>query len=295
MQFDKPAAPFVIITPAHNEEAFIEKTIRSMINQTVRPLKWIIVNDSSTDRTAEIIEHHARHCDFVRLVHVRRSGDRNFSNKVRAFNCGLTEARELGYQYIGNLDADISLEEDYFEKLLYKFETDSHLGLAGGMVSTCIGNDFVSQDVALDSVAGAVQLFRRECFEHIGGYLALPQGGIDAAAEITARMKGWKVCTFPELRVLEHRRTGSSKASPLLARIQEGRRFYSLGYSLLFFCLRCIYRAMNRPRIVGSGAALCGFLEGMFRRNPLVLPPEIVHYLRAEQRRKLLRKLIGSR
>lgn len=285
---------YVIITPARDEETFIEKTLQSIINQTVKPVKWIVVNDNSTDRTGEIVARYAAENGLIQLISLKRSEERHFGNKVRAFNCGLSEAQGLDYRFIGNIDADISLEKDHFEKLLREFDADPKLGIAGGMVSSCIGDRFVSQNVALDSVAGAVQLFRRDCFEQIGGYLALPLGGIDAAAEIMARMKGWKVRTFPELSVLEHRRTGTAKASPLGARIREGRRFYSLGYGLVFFCLRCIYRSMEQPRIVGSGAALFGFLQGLFKRDPIVLPPEAVNYLRIEQREKLLRKL-GSR
>ena len=128
------------------------------------------------------------------------------------------------------------------------------------MVSSCIDGRFVSQDVSLDSVAGAVQLFRRECFEDIGGYLALPMGGIDAAAEIMARQCGWKVRTFPDFRVLEHRRTGTATANPLVARIREGRRLHSLGYGFMFFLMRCVRRSMEQPRVVGSLAALYGYL-----------------------------------
>lgn len=284
---------YVIITPARNEEAFIEKTIQSIINQTVKPLRWIVVNDGSTDSTAEIVAKYKSNHGFIELVNVERSGDRHFGNKVNAFNLGLEKARHIEYKFIGNLDADISLDPDYFEKLLSEFRKDHALGLAGGMVSSLTNGEFVRQDVSLDSVAGAVQLFRRMCFEQIGGYVPLPLGGIDAAAEIMARMKGWGVQTFPNLRVLEHRRTGSAKASPLGSRIREGRRLYALGYDFWFFCIRCLYRLMERPRIFGSGAALFGFLQGLFKREPLVLPTEVVHYLRAEQRGKLWRKLMG--
>lgn len=285
---------YVIITPARNEAAFIEKTIQSIINQTVKPLRWIVVNDGSTDSTAEIVARYESSHTFIELVNAERSGDRHFGNKVNAFNLGLEKARHIEYEFIGNLDADISLHPDYFERVLSEFRKDHALGLAGGMVSSLTNGEFVRQDVSLDSVAGAVQLFRRMCFEQIGGYVPLPLGGIDAAAEIMARMKGWGVRTYPELCVLEHRLTGSAKASPLGSRIREGQRLYALGYDVWFFSLRCLYRLMEQPRIIGSGAALYGFLQGLFKREPFVLPPEVVQYLRVEQRGKLRRKLTGS-
>ena len=252
MAFDQPVVPYVIITPAHNEAALIENTIRSVITQTVRPLVWVVVNDESSDDTGRIVERYASDYRFIRLINLRRSGDRHFAHKVSAFNKGFSEIQSLKYQFIGNLDADISLEKDYFESVLHEFTHDSQLGIAGGMVSSRIGDRFISQNVALDSVAGAVQLFRRECFEQIGGYLALPLGGIDAAAEITARMRGWKVRTIPTIGVLEHRRTGSSKAGPLGARVREGRRLYSLGYGLFFFVYDASTARWSRQGLQGA-------------------------------------------
>jgi len=281
---------FVIITPAHNEEAFIAKTIQSVVSQTVLPLRWVVVNDGSTDSTSRIVEQYRANHRFIVLINVGRTGGRHFGNKVNAFNTGLTQVQHLEYEYIGNLDADISICRDYYEKILHEFVRDPKLGIAGGMVSSNINGKFISQNVALDSVAGAVQLFRRECFEQIGGYLTLPLGGIDAAAEIMARMWGWKVQTFPKLSVSEYRRTGTATARPLLSRIKEGQRLYSLGYGFLFFCLRCVYRSMERPKIVGSAAALFGYVAALIRRNPKVLSIEVIQYLRAEQRAKLLRK-----
>lgn len=290
-KLDRRMASYVIITPACNEERFIEQTINSIIRQTVLPLKWVVVNDGSNDRTCEIVERFRTRHHLIELVNVQRLGGRDFGNKVRAFNLGLASVYHLNYEFIGNLDADISLEPDYYERILIEFGEDSKLGIAGGMVSSCIEGKFVSQDVSLDSVAGAVQLFRRRCFEETGGYLALPQGGIDAAAEILARKKGWKTRTFPEVPAFEHRRTGTATAHPLRARIKEGKRLYSLGYSFLFFFMRCVYRSMERPRIIGSGAALCGYLSAVIKRYPIVLGPDVVKYLRDEQREKILRTL----
>jgi biofilm PGA synthesis N-glycosyltransferase PgaC len=294
VKIEQAKPPYLIITPAHNEEAFIERTILSMIDQTVRPLKWIIVNDNSTDRTGEIAQYYAERHEFLQLVNLKRAGGRHFGNKVHAFNQGLAEARSYDYRYIGNLDADISLDKDYFEEILHEFDKDPALGIAGGMVSTCIDNRFVSQEVSLDSVAGAVQLFRRACFERIGGYLPLPLGGIDAAAEIMARMNGWKTRTFPQLRALEHRRTGTATVGPLRSKIRQGLLYHSLGYDFLFLCLRCVYRSMDPPRVIGSAAVLLGYMQRALMGHPAALPPDVVQYLRTEQRGKLIGFIKGS-
>lgn len=284
-------ASFVLITPAHNEETFIEETIHSVLRQHVRPIQWLIVNDGSTDRTRDIVAAYAvEHC-FIRLIDRHRQGAHNFGNKAHAFHLGLSQCDIASFNFIGNLDADISLKPDYFEKVLKEFEKNPQLGIAGGMVQTRIGHCFVSQEVALDSVAGAVQLFRRECFEQVGGYKPLPLGGIDSAAEITARMKGWRVETFPGLHVLENRRTGTAATSPLRSRMKEGQRYHSLGYGFIFLCLRCIYRSKDRPRVLGSFAIFIGYLRGLLGRSPILLPPDTVQYLRCEQQNKLRRSL----
>lgn len=284
-------AKIVIITPAHNEEALIVHTAEAMIAQTVRPMRWVIVNDASTDRTRELVEGFAREHSFIEVVNLERAAGRHFGNKVRAFNAGLERVQGFDYEFVGNLDADMSLAPDYFQKLLAQFEANPKLGIGGGMVHTTINGQFVSQEVALDSVAGAVQLFRRKCFEQIGGYRALPLGGIDAAAEIAARMHGWMTRTFPELPAREHRFTGSATASPLKSRLKEGKRLYSLGYSPLFFLVRCLYRFRERPLLLGSLVAYWGYVMSALGRTPIAVTPEMVRFLRAEQHGKLKRLL----
>ena len=278
---------YILITPAHNEEAFIEKTILSVLAQGVRPIRWVIVNDSSIDGTARVISRFASENSFIELVNLERTPGRDFGKKVDAFNAGFERVKEMECDFIGNLDADISLKPDYYESILLRFADESRLGIAGGMVHSLVDGRFLSQEVSLDSVDGAVQLFRRECFNQIGGYIALPNGGIDAAAEIMARMAGWTVRTFPDIIALEHRRTGSANARPLAAKVKEGQRFYSLGYSALFMFARCMYRLMQPPRVLGSAAAFLGYVRSQIYGEPLVLRPDIVKFLREEQRMKL--------
>lgn len=281
---------YVLVTPAHNEAAFIERTCESVIVQTIRPRRWIVVDDASDDDTAAIVaRYQAAYPDLIELLRVRRPPGRDFRHKVEAFNLGLARARRLRFSYIGNLDADISLEPDYYARILAHFDADPKLGIAGGMVSSCIGGDVVRQQVALDSVSGAVQLFRQSCFDEVGGYLPLKLGGIDAAAEITARRRGWLVRTFEDIPVLERRRTGHAAGSALSARVREGWRLYSLGYGFMFFLARCLRRSLEQPKVAGSLAALYGYLVAACRGEPVVLPPDVVDYLRGEQRGKLLR------
>lgn len=281
---------YVVITPAHNEQDFIERTLESMVAQTVLPIKWVIVDDGSTDGTAAVVERFAARFGFIELVRKPRDADRNFARKVAAFNHGLARLEGLAYDYIGNIDADMSFGPDYFERVMAKFEEDPAIGISGGIVYTKFVDDFKTYDTTPDSVGGKVQLFRRECFEAIGGYRPLKFGGIDATAEIMSRMKGWKVDKAMTAPAYEHRPTGFAYGNAINIKVCEGRRFYSLGYDPMFYLLRCIYRVREHPFLVGSGAAWLRYVYGMLRREAFAVPADVVRYLRSEQRAKMRRQ-----
>jgi len=145
----------------------------------------------------------------------------------------------------------------------------------------------------LDSVGGAVQLFRKKCFEQIGGYMSLQHGGIDAAAEIMARMHGWSVRKFPGNRVFEYRKTGSAQHDVLYSCYKEGIKFQSLGYSGIFFFCRCLRRISDRPFLIRSVLSLSGFAYASLRGYPACLPSRVVAYLKSEQMNKLRHLLLN--
>src|SRR6204780_1487083 len=122
---------YVLVTPARNEEALIEKTIQSVIAQTVLPTKWAIVNDGSTDNTESIVSRYAANHPWIELVNLPAHRDRSFAGKVHAFNAGQERVKDLDYEVIGNLDSDVSLDPDHFEFLLAKFQNEPRLGVAG--------------------------------------------------------------------------------------------------------------------------------------------------------------------
>jgi glycosyltransferase involved in cell wall biosynthesis len=285
-----------LITPARDEAAFVARTIQSVASQSVRPVRWVIVNDGSTDRTREIVESRAEALDFIRVINLP-TGPRNFARKALAFAQGLSSLGDLEYDFIGNLDADIALQPDYYEQMLGEFGRNPRLGIAGGVIYTRIGERFLTSDESEHSVAGAVQLFRKECFRAVGGYVPLEHGGIDAVAEIKARMLGWEVRKFLGHKVFEQRRTGTAQAGALTARVREGRRFHSLGYGLMFYLLRSAYRIMDPPVIIGSLAALYGYLGSYLRRAPIAVPADVAAYSRTEQQERLrtLRRKISPR
>lgn len=283
---------YVLITPARNEANYIGKTIESVVKQKKLPIKWIIVNDGSTDDTENIVLKYTKKFDFITLISPSSEGKRNFGSKVLAFNAGYYQIKDYNFDFIGNLDADVTFSESYFEILLNRLQENSKLGLVGGIIYELIDGRLIKQTVSLNSVAGAVQLFRRNCFEQIGGYIPIAVGGIDAAAEILARMKGWEVVTFPDLKVFHHRRVAIQKGNVIYARFRQGIMYYLLGYHPLFQLSRCILRLKDKPIIVGSIALFLGFVWGTLRRFKRPLSRDVIKYLRSEQIERLKNLII---
>jgi len=210
---------YVLISPAHNEEAFIQKTLHSMVAQTLLRERWIVVDDGSTDRTAEIVESYEKQYPWIELLRRPRGSDRSFAGKVYAFNLGLNRATSLTFEVLGNLDADLSFDPDYLAFLMEKFLADPNLGVAGTPFTQNGGYDTVHDSFEGENhVAGGCQLFRRRCFEAIGGYVPNRIGGVDWIAVTTARMKGWKTRSFSEKRFHHYRGLGTAGRSGLAAK-----------------------------------------------------------------------------
>lgn len=286
---------YVLITPARDEEANIGRTIESVLSQTRRPLAWIIIDDCSMDSTSRIVEQYARRNSFIALMRRTGATKRDFRHKAKAFSEAYLQLAGLPYDLIGNLDADVSFDPDYFERLLAQLGSNPRLGVVGGVVYERIDNAFHAQRISSNSVAGAVQLFRRRCYEDIGGYLPVRHGGTDAVAEISARMHGWEVQNFPELRVLHHRRVGMGEGSVVRTRFKEGVQCYAVGYHPLFQVARCVYRTLERPYLVGSVAQLAGYISGRFTSAQTGVPESVKKFARREQFRRLVAVLTGRR
>lgn len=285
--------PYVLITPARNEEAFIEKTIESVIHQTVIPMKWVIVDDGSTDRTAEIVASYAKRLAWIELFRRPPRKDRNFAGKVYAFNDGFNLVRHLPFELVGNLDADISFGADHFEFLINKFIEDPALGVAGTAYTQKDWDSTRDSFEGQASVHGACQLFRYQCFLDIGGYRPNPAGGIDWIAVTTARMKGWKTRNYPERRFHHHRIMGTAERSALGAAFDYGKKDYFLGGSPLWELFRAGYRMSKAPIFVGGLALLSGYCWAAVHRADRPVSRELMRFHRREQMKKL-QTILGS-
>lgn len=277
---------YVLVTPARNEEAFLEQTIKSVVSQTVPPLKWVIVSDGSTDGTDAIAERYAAEYPWIEVLRMPERAERHFAGKVYAFNAGYDKLKGLKYDIIGSLDADISFESDHIRFLIDKFANDPGLGVAG--------TPFREGDVQYDyrfsrkeHVSGACQLFRKECFEAIGGYVPIKAGAIDLTAVVTARMKGWKTQTFTEKVCIHHRQMGTAKAHIVVATFKSGYGDYRMGVHPVWQLFRSVYQITRRPFLVGGLTLMAGYTWAMITLAEKPVSEEFVRFRRKEQLRWL--------
>lgn len=287
------ALEYVLITPARNEAAFIEMTIKSVISQTVLPKRWVIVSDGSTDGTDEIVDRYRQDRSWIELVRLSERGERNFAAKVFAFNAGLKRVKDLAYDVIGNIDADISFGEDLFEFLLGKFDAMPALGVAGTHYIEGDFHSFRDSYMNVHHVNGQCQLFRRACFEDIGGYVPIKGGGIDWVAVTTARMMGWTTYSFGERTFYHHRKMGTEGSSELQARFHYGRKDYFLGGHPLWQLFRGTFQMGKKPYVLGGLFLLFGYLWAWITGYERSVSPELIRFHRGEQLARLKQLLLG--
>ena len=281
------ALKYVLITPARNEAQFIESTIQSVVAQTYRPLKWVIVSDGSTDGTDEIVQKYLPQHPWIELLRMPDREGRDFAGKVYAFNAGYARVQDLDYDVIGSVDADVSFDQNYFAFLLQKLADEPELGLVGTPVQEGSRPIYDYRFVSIEHVSGACQLFRRSCFEAIGGYVPVKGGSIDRIAVITTRMKGWKTRSFAEKVCVHHREMGTAQQSTLKARFKYGGKDYAIGNNPLWELFRIFYQLSKPPVVLGGLAIGSGYLWAWLQGQERPVSPEFVAFHQREQIERL--------
>ena len=278
---------YVLVTPARNEEKFIEKLIQSMLTQTVLPAKWVIVNDGSTDATADIVSKYLEKHNWIELLNLPARRDRSFAAKVYAFNAGFERIKDLDYEVIGNLDSDVSFDSDYCEFLLTQFQQDLTLGVAGTIFREEGYSSGTDSFEGQNHVAGGCQLFRRRCFREIGGYIPNKAGGIDWIAVTTARMMGWRTRSFREKFFFHYRSLGTAERSHLASAFSYGEKDYYLGNHPIWEIFRVAYRATKKPYLIGALALYSGYLSAFARQMKRPVSNDLMKFHRKEEMSKL--------
>lgn len=281
---------YVIVTPAFNEADYIGKTINSVLEQTVRPLIWVIVDDGSEDDTAKVIQQYAEEYRWIQYIYRKKETDQSYYvSNVYAIMAGYEQVKAVNYDFLAVLDADISLPKDYYEQVFKRFSRDEKLGVASGVYQDLINGRLRKVLNDRRSTPKAIQVFRKDCFEQIGGYVPLKYGGEDTCSCVMARMKGWKSWSFPELCVVHNKPVGTGHADSMLKiRFRHGLNEYGLATHPLFMLVKSLRRCIKeRPYILGGLARIAGFLYGYCLWEKRQIPDDVVRFIRQEQIRRL--------
>ncbi len=287
---------YVLITPAFNEVQRLSQTIESVLNQTVWPLRWILISDGSNDGTDGIMKSWEARVDFISYIRREKdSGVSGFKSKVAAIQEAYANLHALTFEYVGILDADITLPPIYYEQVIAKFKRNPLLGISGGFIFEQHKGRFESRPAnTTRSVAGGIQLFRRCCYELIGGHQPMPHGGEDWLCEIMARKKGWEVLGFPDI-VAFHHNPSDAKRGALKEAIRQGKMDYSVGSHPLFELIKCVRRLQESPFGLRALLRIFGFTCSAIKGARKAVSVEVVDYLRREQLDSLRRHLHDPR
>jgi biofilm PGA synthesis N-glycosyltransferase PgaC len=258
---------YALVSPVKDEARHIELTLRSVTEQTIKPVLWAIVDDGSTDGTADIVRRYVEEHAFVRLFESPKAGPRNTgSAEVLAFYRGYESLRGIDFDFIVKLDGDLSFERDYFEKLLGRFSSDATLGIASGVyLESDQSGSWKPVGMPSYHAFGACKVVRRTCFDEISGFATTP--GWDTADEIRAMARGWKTCHFSDLEVRHHKPEGSAMGLLKTSRM-HGEIHYVTGGDPLFLLFKVLHRLTVRPFLFSALALSFGYLQAVLKRKP---------------------------
>lgn len=271
-----------------DESEYVERTLRSVTEQTVLPLAWVIVDDGSRDRSREIVAQYAAKHPWIKLCSTSRTNTRQpGSNVVRIFNEGFEVIRHLAFDFVVKLDCDVELPTNYFEELLQRFAEDESLGIASGVYREQTSRGWCAVEMPAYHAAGASKMIRAACFSEIGGFVS--SRGWDTVDEIRARVKGWNTAHFRNIE-FDHLKPEGSGIGLLRTSAMHGEIYYLTGGGGLFLILKALHRAWaGRPPVVAALAMLYGFLRQWINATPRLVTRQEAEYYRSLLNQRLLK------
>lgn len=279
---------YYIVIPTHNEEAFIALTLQSLVEQSVLPEKVVVVNDNSTDKTAEIISNYADKYPFISLVNKTSDAVHLPGSKViHAFQKGL-ETLDEAYDIIVKVDADLIFPPNYFETIISHFKSDSTIGMVGGFCYIEKNGDWILENLTdKDHIRGALKAYRKETFKQIGGLKAAM--GWDTVDELLCKFYNWKIVTVKSLQVKHLKPTGANYNKT--ARYKQGEAFYTLGYGFFITAIASAKLAMMKKKPFLFMDYMKGFWKAKFAKKPLLVTAEQAKFIRNYRLKKIKEKL----
>ena len=281
---------YVIISPVRDEERYLEGTIKAVLQQTIKPLRWVIVDDGSRDRSPQILQRYAKEHPWITVLRNERSGERQLGvTEIKAFSAGYQLIENMPFDYIVKLDCDLELPQDYFERVLSRFESDKELGIASGIYLEDKDQTWTAVTMPEYHAAGASKVIRGECFRQIGEFTHYR--GWDTIDEIRAQMRGWKTCHFADI-AFRHLRTEGSAAGSLETNSMHGEIYYLTGGNSFFLLLKVLHRCWNgRPLILGGLMMLGGFLRPLLSGTPRAVTDEEASFYRSMLNRRIVARM----
>ncbi|MFT5733528.1 MAG: biofilm PGA synthesis N-glycosyltransferase PgaC [Paracoccaceae bacterium] len=281
---------YCLITPCRNEAAFIRTTLESTTAQTLRPARWIIVDDGSTDETPEILADFAARFDFIRVVKRADRGQRAVGpGVVEAFYDGLATIDLDEFDFVCKFDGDLEMPPRYFESAVKLMQEDPVLGNVSGKLFGRMKNGELKQEKTADENAvGPVKFYRTACFKAIGGFVReVAWDGIDGHL---CRMNGWiaQSVDHPEMRIIHLRQMGSSQKNIWVGRQRWGRGKYFMGSAWYYAVAAAGYRMFDRPFMIGGIGIFTGYVRAALSRHPRFSDPEYRRFLREYEQNVLL-------
>ena len=279
---------YYIVIPSYNEEALIGLTLQSLISQTVLPSKIVVVNDNSTDRTAEVVLEFAKNNPYISLVNKSSENIHLPGSKViQAFEKGF-ETLDDNYDLIVKIDADLIFPTNYFETIIKHFQSDKRIGMVGGFCYIEKNGEWILENLTdKDHIRGALKAYRKETFQQIGGLK--PAMGWDTVDELLCKFYNWKVVTDESLHVKHLKPTGASYNKA--ARYKQGEAFYSLGYGFIITAISSLKLAMRKGKPLLFIDYIMGFWKAKSSGKPLFVTEEQAKFFRNYRWKKMKEKL----